>query len=267
MKYPDGTWLAGLVALSIYVWLRDRTWWGAAEDVLPILAALPLMVWLGHPWKFREIGKSSPKIRYLILAAILLVCGALFDLCLPAALAWIAAFWCWMEHRIEPEGRLRIGRLLPLALLAFPWATLDLQPVGWWFRLSSAITVENLFSWIGFSVTRTGVQLLVQGLPISVDAACSGLKALQSLLIAGVTLTFVMVGNSPRYWMNLPLLILLAWLANTARILSICVAAMTWGSDFALGVFHAWGGLAVLFVMFGLCWGLLQFQQTHPSKS
>jgi membrane protein required for colicin V production len=58
-----------------------------------------------------------------------------------------------------------------------------------------------------------------------------------------------------------------AWLANTARILSICVAAMTWGSDFALGVFHAWGGLAVLFVMFGLCWGLLQFQQTLPSKT
>ena len=267
MKSQDWTWLAGLFALSVYVWFRDRTWWGAAEDVLPILAALPLMVWLGHPWKFQLIGKSFPKIGLLMLAAILLVLGAVLDLCLPAALAWIVVFGCWMGYRLEPAGRMRVCRLLPLALLAFPWVTLDFQLVGWWFRLSSAVTVENLFSWIGFSVTRTGVELLVQGLPISVDAACSGLKALQSLLIAGVALTYVIVGNSPHYWINLPLLIPLAWLANTARILSICVAAMTWGSDFAMGVFHAWGGLAVLVVMFGLCWALLRFQQKKLSRS
>lgn len=267
MKPFDWGWLIGLTTLAAYVWIRDRSWLGNAEDVLPILAALPLMVWLGRPWRFQAIAPFYPKAILLVAAVILLVLGAVFDFCLPAAIAWCLVFWSWLSNRIPSEDQRRLRRLLPLAMLAFPWVTLDLQPLGWWFRLSSAMAVENIFSSIGFSVTRTGVEILVQGLPISVDAACSGLKSLQSLLIAGVVLAFIMVGGSRRYWMNLVLLLPLAWLANTARILAISVAAMTWGSNFAMGVFHAWGGLAVLIVMFGLCWILLRLQLTVPSRS
>ncbi len=266
MNRGDRAWLSALALLAGYVWFRDRTWWGVAEDVLPILIALPLFVWLGQPWRLRPGQPFSIGIVYVVVAAVLLILGAVFDFCLPAATAWCLAFWAWASRRCETTDLPRIRRLLPLALLAFPWVTLDLQPVGWWFRLSSAITVEQLFSSLSFTVTRTGVELLVQGLPISVDAACSGLKALQSLLIAGVVLTFVMKGTSRSYWVNLLLLFPLAWVANTCRILAICVAAMTWGSNFAMGVFHAWGGLAVLVVMFGLCWVILRLQQLASTR-
>ena len=266
MKNGDRAWFSILALLAGYVWFRDRTWWGAAEDVLPILTALPLFVWLGQPWRLLQDQPFRLATPYLVIAAALLVLGAVFDLCLPAAAAWCLALWAWASRRCEPVDLSRIRRLLPLALLAFPWVTLDLQPVGWWFRLSSAITVEKLFATLDFTVTRTGVELLVQGLPISVDAACSGLKALQSLLIAGAVLTFIMKGTSRSYWLNLLLLLPLAWVANTCRILAICVAAMTWGSNFAMGAFHAWGGLAVLVFMFGLCWAILRLQQTASPR-
>jgi exosortase/archaeosortase family protein len=267
MKNGDRAWFATLAVLAGYVWLRDRTWWGTAEDVLPILTALPLFVWLGHPWRLRSDQPFQLGTIHLVVAAGLLVVGAVFDLCLPGAAAWCLALWAWASRRCESADLHRIRRLLPLALLAFPWVTLDLQPVGWWFRLSSAITVANLFSALDFSVTRTGVELLVQGLPISVDAACSGLKALQSLLIAGAVLTFVMKGTHRSYWINLLLLFPLAWISNTCRILAICIAAMTWGSNFAMGAFHAWGGLAVLVFMFGLCWAILRVQQVASTTS
>lgn len=268
MNRRDSIWFAALAALAAYVWLRDSSWFGAAEDVLPVLAGLPLFYWLGQPWKLRkENAAFSLPTVYLASAALLLVVGSVFDLCLPAAVAWVLALWAWIVRRCDPEDFGRIRRLLPLALLAFPWVTLDLQPLGWWFRLSSAIAIEHVFSVIGFSVTRQGVELLVQGLPISVDAACSGLKALQSLLISGVVLCFVMMGKRQSYWLNVAALLPLAWIANTCRILVICVAAMTWGSSFAVGVFHAWGGLGVLVMMFGMCWAILRIQQLPTNRS
>lgn len=265
MNRWDKAWIGGLVALAAFVWLRDRAWFGTAEDTLPVLSALPLMVWLGGPWRFQASASFAPDPRLLALAGLLLVVGIGLDVTLLAAGAWTAALYAWLGRRVAPEDQPRLRRLLPLALLAFPWVTLDFQPLGWWFRLSGAWSAERLFDALGFKVSREGVKLLVQGLPVSVDASCSGLKALQAMLIAGVVLGLVMLGRGPRYWLNLVLLAPLAWLANTARILAICVAAMTWGSGFAMGLFHTWGGLAVLVLMFGGCWALFRLQQAPVS--
>ena len=148
--------------------------------------------------------------------------------------------------------------ILPLA--GFPWIALDLQPLGWWFRLTGAHASEILFSGLGFEVTREGTSLLVQGMPVEVSAACAGMNALQSVLIAGAFLAYVLLGKTKAYHWNLLLLLPLAWCANTARIVTITAAAMTWGRDFAMGMFHTWGGLLVLILMFMACWIAFQWQ-------
>ncbi len=259
MTPKDWSWLGFLVLGGLGIWLRDLRWTAEASDVLPALAGFPLMAWLGSPWHWQR-GPFRLDPPALAVAAIAVVLGSALHLTLLLAVAWTAALWAWLQPRLAPEDIPRIARLLILPLAGFPWIALDLQPLGWWFRLTGAHASEILFSGLGFEVTREGTSLLVQGMPVEVSAACAGMNALQSVLIAGAFLAYVLLGKTKAYHWNLLLLLPLAWCANTARIVTITAAAMTWGRDFAMGMFHTWGGLLVLILMFMACWIAFQWQ-------
>lgn len=251
----DRIWLGLLALLAAWIWFRDRTWFSSAEEVLPILLAIPLFVWLGGPWQWNAAAFSLHRPT-LALAGAALLGGFAFNLTVLMAAAWTAALWSWLAQRLTAESRLRANRLLVLPLMAFPWLTLDGAWLGWWFRLSAAWAAAGMFSLIGFTVTREGTHLLVQGLPVSVDASCSGLKVLQAMLIAGTIIAFLQLGRTRSYWWSLPCLVVMAWLANTARVISLSATALSFGTEFAAGWFHTWGGWLVLVLMFILCWAV-----------
>jgi exosortase len=253
MKLKDWLWLGALTGFAVLIWCRDLSWVGGASEVLPILGALPAFLWLGAPWRF-SAAPFGIHPATLVAAVVLFLLGTVFNLTILLALSWTLAVWCWLKIRLEPAERPRIFRLLVLLIMAFPWVTLDAGEVGWWFRLSAAWVTGHLYNLVGFEVKRDGTFVTVQGLPVSVEAACSGLKALQAMLIAGTMLAFIQLGRHRSYWWSLPLLIALAWLANTARVLVLTAAALTFGLEFAEGWFHAWGGWFVLMLMFALCW-------------
>jgi exosortase len=268
MKTKDWLWLAVLTGFAALIWCRDLSWVGNASEVLPILGALPVFIWLGAPWRFNA-NPFGICVTTLVIAVGLFLAGTLFNLTILMALSWTLAAWSWLKVRLEPADRPRINRLLVLLIMAFPWVTLDAGEVGWWFRLSAAWVTQHVCLLAGLTVTRDGTFLNVQGLPISVEAACSGLKALQAMLIAGTMLAFIQLGRSRVYWWSLPLLIALAWLANTARVFMLTAVALTFGTEFAEGWFHAWGGWFVLMSMFALCWitfALLNWQ-FPPAKA
>jgi exosortase/archaeosortase family protein len=106
----------------------------------------------------------------------------------------------------------------------------------------------------------------VHGLPVAVGEACSGINVLQSMLIAGSALACLYLGKRRSFWPNVAALPAMAWLANALRIFILCMAALTAGRDFALGMFHAWGGWLVLFLMLVLSWGLLALQASLPGR-
>lgn len=261
MNGRDRLWIALLGALALVIWLRDRSWLQSAEDALPLLLALPLAAWLGRPWNWRPSAPGFLHRPALVLAASAWLLGSALNLVLLLALGWTAALWAWMRPHLELPDRSRAFRLLVLAVMAFPWISLDAQSVGWWFRLSGAWSAEMVFRGLGFSVSREGTSLLVQGLPMSVEAACSGLNVLQSLLVAGTGLAYLNFARSPLYGWNLLALLPAAWLANTLRILVITAAALTWGPDFAMGLFHSWGGLVVLAGMFLVCGAIFEAER------
>ena len=251
MKPRDLTFLLALMAAAAGIWLRDRTWLASASETLPLLAALPLFAWLGAPWRWRADGPAF-RPGLLVLGLVLAVVGAGLNLTFLLAAGWTAALWSWLAARLEPATRLRVRRLLLLPLLAFPWLALDGAMLGWWFRLSAAWAAGGLFHLAGLDVTREGTQLLVQGFPLSVDASCAGLKVLQALLIAGTAIAFLQVGDRRGFWWSVPVLVALAWLANTMRVVVLSAAALTFSVEFAKGWFHTWGGWFVLMLMFAL---------------
>ena len=49
MKRSDYIWIGILAVFVGFIWLRDLQWVAAADDLLPIVAGLPLFVWLLWP--------------------------------------------------------------------------------------------------------------------------------------------------------------------------------------------------------------------------
>ena len=87
----------------------------------------------------------------------------------------------------------------------------------------------------------------VLGLPISIDAACSGIDLLQLLAVAGTCLALMLATKRGAFLFCIALIAPICWLANTVRIVSVISAmALTVDVDFAAGAFHTWGALFVI---------------------
>jgi exosortase len=268
MKKIDYLIILVLFLLAIFIWVRDLSWAAESADTLPVLVAIPLFIWLGMPWKWKKDDTPIPSMP-LIISATLFVVGIGTNLTLFLAISWTLLLWTWLKFRTEESTHSKIKKLLVLPIMAFPWITLDAGQVGWWFRLSSATVTAGLFSLFGADVQQEGTNILINKLPISVEAACAGLNTLQSMLIAGTVVAFLFLGNSPRYWWNLPLLVVMTWVANTVRIIVIIIAALKVNAEFALGTFHTLGGWIVLMIMFSLCWVIFSWQEpkTQPETT
>ncbi len=248
-----------LALLAGCIWLRDINWSSTSEDTLPILMALPLFVWLGWPWQFNEKPKEL-STSLILSSALLWLLGITLNITLLLALGWTLLLWTWLATRIAPQSYARTKKLLVLPLMAFPWISLDAGQLGWWFRLSGAWITGQFFSLLGLDVSQEGTQLLINHLPISVEVACAGLNTLQSMLIAGSALAFLLLGETNLYWINLAVIVGMAWIANTLRIIIISFVGLWLGAETAMGVFHTWGGWVVIVLMFGLCYAVFHLQ-------
>lgn len=263
MKAKDYAIAAGLALLAAFIWFRDTGWMSSSDDTLPALVSIPVFAWLATPWAWRD--DTTPVSTSLVTTGVLLfLAGLVTNLTLLLGIAWTVLLWSWLSVRVDGSMLPRLRKLLVLPMMAFPWVTLDAQPVGWWFRLSGATVAESLFSLGGMQVLREGTLLTLNGMRISVEPACSGLNTLQSMLIAGSMVAFLTLGNSSRFWPNLLWLPVMAWLANTIRIVAICAAGLLVDQEFAMGPFHDYGGWAILFLMFCMCWLIFSSQEETP---
>jgi exosortase/archaeosortase family protein len=245
------TGLALALAVAGFVWVRDVAWLSAASDALPALVAFPLAVWLGRPWHWRPDARPARPAVFAGAIA-LFILGAALDLTLLLAIGWSIGLVGWLRPQLQRDADPGLRGLGVLLVCGFPWIVLDGQALGWWFRFSGAAASEVFFRGMALDVIREGTLLRVEGLPLSVDPACSGLNALQAMLVAGVGLACVLL-RGPRFWIGVALLLPLAWLANTARIIFLGFIGLSFGAEAAAGWFHAWGGWSVLCGMFGLC--------------
>ena len=76
------------------------------------------------------------------------------------------------------------------------------------------------------------------------------------MLVAGTVLAFAQLGDRRGYWVAVLSLPVVAWSANTLRVIVLSTVALTYGTPAAQGWFHEWGGLFALVAMFALCWGI-----------
>ncbi|MCA9176695.1 MAG: exosortase/archaeosortase family protein [Planctomycetales bacterium] len=259
--------LAGLAVLAVSLWMQDTGWQGDWTNALPALAALPLAYWLGRPWHWRVDHDSGdeaqgdhaqgasptlPAWRLALLApgVVLLVIGQAAAILLPAAAGWtlllsaVLARHCRDSHWV---------RLLPLAVLGFPWLAFQSPWLGWTFRLTGAMAADVALTAMQMEVVREGTLLWVRGAQIEVGDACSGLQGLQALLIGGAVIGYPLLRDRKWYWLQLPILFAAAWLANTLRIVVTALCARWLPLEWTVGDAHLWQGWLLLCIMFLAC--------------
>lgn len=234
-----------LALFALAIWLLDLSWYTQAPDAVVIVLLLPLAFFLSG--KTRQVA-AAPAARGLYWMAALLGLGVVCNSMLLMAFGWAGlAQWVYFQHSSLPRARLWL-----LCAGAFPWVLMDLQQIGWIFRLSGAAVTAVLYDGLGLDVSVSGTQMWIGQLPVSVEAACGGLQLLQVLLSGGVALTLLQFPRSSGFWTMIVLLPLLAWLANTARIIVICAWGLAYGLESAAGGFHTWGAMLVVFTMLAL---------------
>lgn len=251
----------GLLILLLLIWTRPYLRivpWG---DSIPLLMGLVFAYFLGRPWVSRG-SADEVHVGKIAIGVCLLSVGFIGQSLTLLAIGWSLLLLSWILVYIE-EPKPGVPWLL-LVLLSFPWIAVDLGALGWWFRLSGAQVTEVFFGTLGFSIIREGTWINIQGMPVSVEPACAGMNLLPALLLAGTAVGLMVLGASRRFWCFFVLLPLLAWLANTLRILVITGVALTWGSPFASGFFHTWGALLVLASMFVGCILLAKLMHASP---
>jgi len=243
--------LASVITLAaLAVWICHL----GGEDIFSTALAGGFLIFMHRPVRWKN--DPLPGLAAWVGPVALFIAGNLTGLILPQALGWTWAFALWARRSIASSA-LPVARSWIAFLFLFPWITHDFPVVGWWFRLSGAAVSGTLFHALGFPVAREGTRLLVGGLPVNVEAACAGMGLLQGLLVAGVVLLLFYFPSGKMFYILLPAIPLLAWVSNTARIAGITAVALSEGVEFSQGIFHTWGGLAVIAVMVGLTIPLL----------
>lgn len=254
MTSPARPSAAAVAALSVLALLGAWIFLQSPDDLAAPVLALAFLLYMHRPVAWKR--DALPRLTAWLGPAALFAAGNLADLMLPQALGWVWALGLWARAAVASSA-LPVTRSWIAFLFVFPWITHDFPGVGWWFRLSGAAVTGRIFEALGFPVAREGTRLLVGGLPVSVEAACAGMGLLQGLLVAGVILLLVYFPKGRAFYLLLPAIPALAWAANTARIAGITAVALSEGIEVSQGLFHTWGGLAVIAVMVGLTLPLL----------
>lgn len=272
---------------AILIWLTSLKSGLPFWDIAPVIAALPVYLWLLGCFDSRNVSiwREHPqhppylqRIAYLSIGGFFV--ATLFDSLLLFSLSWSFALAGFLITFLKIDERETLF-LIPLSCLSFPWLLVEGDWVGWFFRYSGAVYAEMVFSLSSLETIRQGTDLLIAGVPVSVGTACAGIGTLQSMLIAGVFLAWVTLSNksntstkknSPSkipwlYIVGVILIPFIAWIANTLRIIAISFVALAISPQFARDIFHDYGGLIVLILTFGICAGLFNLLSLFQSKS
>ncbi|WP_372364696.1 exosortase-associated EpsI family protein [Candidatus Uabimicrobium sp. HlEnr_7] len=257
MRYTKYLLATTFLALALYTWLNDTSWLNSVEDTVPLFMSFVLFFWLAKPWEITQeqysFSGAVPMISLLLLSSGFILGSTFILACCVCSIAWL-----WFNIFAPKQGK---HHLIVFLFFAFPWIALDAEKIGWIFRISGATFAYKFFTLIGFPAEQQGTSLIVSGVFLSVDSACAGISTLQAILILGFAILHMRLQEKLNVPLNLFLLTLLAWWANTLRIVLIGFAALVVGEEFALGLFHTWGSLILLTFMFGFTFTIAFFQE------
>ncbi len=137
--------------------------------------------------------------------------------------------------------------LLYLAFLIPPPA-----PIVTWLTASLRLWVSglsvDLLAMTGLEVAHSGNTLVIDGYELLVEAACSGLNSIVSLLAVGLFYGYVRECTRTEAVLLGLLIVPIAILANLVRVMLLLVMVHLWGADVLATYLHEGAGFLMFFV-------------------
>ncbi len=256
-----------LIGIPLWFWSFDSR---MAPGALPICVAgfvMAAMILVSHRDKpvieWDRPSGCGPSMWIPAMGSCGVLAGMVVGSTMMVAVIWTAILSCLWRGAFPHIPAGTWITILTLTCLGFPWVESQFHGLGWWFRLVGAGALEMLYSVIGFEVNRQGTLVHIEGAPVSVEEACSGMASLQTMILAGV----FFLRERLQSWRSLVLwliaIVVLSCVANTMRILVITFCILTFGVQISSGLLHDLIGLGCMAAIFRV---LLTFTERPGSQ-
>lgn len=251
---------AVLVALyySTFAWLVDA--WLVPDSNYSHGFWVPLVI-AYFLWEMRPKLAALPRrpdvrgLWWVGLAMLMHLAGLVLDVHFLSGMSLFPLVWGLVQWYAGPYIRKQIfwPSLFMIFMIPLPfvstWLTIRLQVI-------SAAAATWILGLIFYDVSRVGTMVQLPSFTLFVEAPCSGLNTLFSLIFVGSVVAYLARGA---WWRKLLLLMtapVIAVIANIFRIMLIALLGEYYGEDVAMGVFHK--GSGVIMYSIGLALFLLE---------
>ncbi len=172
------------------------------------------------------------------------------------------AGWGMLRAILFPLGFLVL--MIPIPVLIYNQITFPLQLLAsrfatFWLQL------------INVPVLREGNLIILPNYTLEVVDACSGIRSLMTLITLAIAYGYLVEDNRWLRWALVLLMIPIAIVSNSIRILGAGILTYHYGPRMAEGFFHEFSGwvifVAALFLMFACHWLLRKIPGVHREKA
>jgi exosortase len=247
-QYSYGFLVPILCVVLFFQRWRDRPLHGESENLFRLgMAALPTLSFLLAVQPFYE---ANPEWR---IPGIL---GALSAVLLTLLLLWCIGGYAWMRHFLFPVG---------FFLIAIPWPRNAEEAIMGFFMEKNAMAALEILHWLGYEAVRRGHLIALPTGTLGVEEACSGVRSLQSGIMASLFLGEVF--RFSRFFRSIlvSISLLVALFGNFLRTTILSIIAYKEGVD-AIEKWHDMAGYVILISTLVTLWLIAHFYSTIRNK-
>ena len=254
----------------LYMW--DK-WDEEAQYSLGFLVPIVCFYFVWQKWQTaaKAIRKSSFwGLIMIVFSLIMHLGGTILDVSGPSALSIIifVAGCCLYLSGAELLKIMSFPIAYGLFMIPLPGGVID--RVGLPLQIFASKTTEHILMHLAPNVTRSGIQLSVNGHYFEVAQACSGLSSLIALLCVGAVFAYLTRLSNKLKWVLFACSLPIAVAANIIRITSIALLGNYYDWGIAMGFYHHWGPYPLFFfaiVMLFIINGVLEWISSRRNTS
>jgi exosortase len=257
-------WTIGLAALAIIMYSYTfrylyGKWMDDAQYSLGFLVPVVSGYFVWKKWPEARLLKrdsSNWGLLLIVVALMLHLAGTLLDVSGPSGVSIILALigGCLYLHSKNLVYLMAFPLAYTVFMIPLPGGIVD--RLGLPMQILASRSTASILGLILPDVSRTGIQLTVDGYDFVVAPACSGLSSLVALV--GVTAVFAYITrlSAPLKWLLFAFSLPIALVANIIRITSIGLLGYYWDWDKAMGLYHDFSSPFLFLIAIGFLFAI-----------
>ncbi|MFC1667454.1 exosortase/archaeosortase family protein [Candidatus Omnitrophota bacterium] len=243
--------IVGVIYIPTFIWMWGR--WFAEESYYSHGILMPLVTIFLILFKKDELKNLKPipnkiGILLILIGAMIYLISAWMRVYFTSGLSLILLILGLVLYFL---GKVYLRKLLyPILFLLFmvPMPMVLVANLTVKLKLFATQCATAVLNKIGIFAVRDGSIIRTMHSYMMVEAPCSGLRSLISLLALGALIAYFMKTSVVKKWILVFLSMPIAICANVFRVSLLTAVNEIYGKEFAMGWFHDFSGFLLFFV-------------------